>query len=174
MGLSSAAHIARAKKAGVEFERFNDADVLERDGYVCQVCAKACNRDEVAPHPDAATIGHRIALSCGGSHTRDNVECQCWACNAEQNNERDTPKAAKIKRQRRETGQQARLDRRKAEGKGSLIQGRTKIESRGFAAKQKCPNCKGNAGWFDCHIPCGGTGWITLKKKMNGEVIRNG
>lgn len=130
--MSAAAHIARAKRAGVEFERFPDSEVLERDGYVCQVCRKACNRQKRAPHPDAATVGHRIALSCGGDHTRANCECQCWACNAEQNNEIDTPKAAKIKRQRRETGQQARRAKRKAEGKGSLIQGRTKIESAGF------------------------------------------
>lgn len=130
--MSAAAHIARAKRHGVPFERFADRDILQRDNYVCQVCRKVCDRRKRAPHPDAATVGHRIALSCGGDHTRANCECQCWACNAEQNNEIDTPKAAKIKRQRRDTGQQARRDKRKAEGRPPLIQGKTKIESAGF------------------------------------------
>lgn len=122
--MSSAAHIARAKRHGVPFERFSDAEVLERDGYRCGQCDKPCDRTKRAPHPDAPTLGHIIALSCGGSHTRENTRCECWHCNDELNHERDTPKAAKIKRQRRETGQQARLDRLKAEGKGSRLQGR--------------------------------------------------
>lgn len=135
--MSSAAHIARAKRHGVPFERFSDAEVLERDGYRCGQCKKPCDRTKRAPHPDAPTLGHIIALSCGGSHTRENTRCECWSCNDELNHERDTPKAAKIKRQRRETGQQARRAKRKAEGKGSLIQGRTKIESRGFDKSRK-------------------------------------
>lgn len=146
--MSAAAHIARAKRHGVPFERFSDTSVLERDGYVCGQCAKKCDRSKRAPHPDAPTLGHIIALSCGGSHTRENTRCECWSCNDELNHERDTPRAAKIKRQRRETGQQARRDKRKAEGKGSLIQGRTKIESRGFDK--------------------------SLSKKFSGEVVKRG
>jgi hypothetical protein len=131
--MSASAHIARAKRHGREFERFPDREIFERDGYVCQCgCGKPCDRTKAAPHPCAPTIGHKVALSCGGDHTRDNCECQRWECNARQNNEVDTPKGAKIKRQRRDTGQQARLERRKAEGKGSLIQGKKTIQSRGF------------------------------------------
>ena len=48
------------------------------------------------------------------------------------NHERDTPRAAKIKRQRLETGPQARRAKRKADGKPPLLQGKTKIESAGF------------------------------------------
>lgn len=123
--MSASAHIARAKKAGVEFEHFADAEVLERDGYVCQCgCKKACDRKKRAPHPDAPTLGHIIAISCGGGHTRANTQCQRWACNAEQNHTDDTPRAAKIKRQRLQTGQQARRAKRKAEGLRPLIEGR--------------------------------------------------
>lgn len=131
--MSSAAHIARAKRYGVPFERFVDREIMERDGYVCQCgCGKACDRSKRAPHPDAPTLGHIIALSCGGSHTRANTQCQRWFCNAEQNHADDTPRAAKIKRQRLETGQQARRAKRKAEGLKPLLQGRSELRSRGF------------------------------------------
>jgi hypothetical protein len=145
--MSASAHIARAKRHGREFERFPDREIFQRDGYVCQCgCGLACDKTKVAPNPSAPTIGHIIALSCGGDHTRDNCECQRWGCNARQNNECDTPKAAKINRQRRVTGQQARLDRLKADGKSSRLQSRKEINSRGFDK--------------------------SLRKKMNGEVVR--
>ncbi len=141
--MSSAAHIRRAKKYGVEFERFEDEEVLERDGYVCQCgCGKPCDRTQVVPEPDAPTLGHIIAMTCGGPHTRANTQCQRWECNARQNHETDTPKGAKIKRLRGETGQ---LKRRKTRGY-SLIQGKTTIDNRGFDK--------------------------SLRKKFNGQVER--
>lgn len=146
--MSASSHIARAKKHGVDFERFPDREILERDGYVCGECGKQCDRSKRAPHPDAPTLGHIIALSCGGTHTRDNCHCECADCNFRLNNERDTKLAAKIKRRRLETGQQARRAKRKAEGKAPLIQGRSKLESRGFDK--------------------------SLKKHMNGKVSRRG
>lgn len=124
--MSASSHIARAKKAGVEYEHFADAEVLARDGYVCGECGEPCDRSKTVPHPKAATLGHIIGITCGGPHTRANTRCECWGCNSKLNNERDTPLAAKIKRRRLETGQQARRAKRKAEGKRSLI------ESRGF------------------------------------------
>lgn len=96
-----------------------------------------CDRTKIAPHPDAPTLGHIIALSCGGGHTRINTRCERWGCNAEKNNAEDTPRASKIKRQRLETGQQARRARRKAEGKAPLLRGKTKIENRGFAGHRR-------------------------------------
>jgi hypothetical protein len=122
--MSASAHIARAKKAGVEYEQFADSEILERDGYVCQECEEPCDRSKIAPHPRAPTLGHIIAIGCGGPHTRANTRCECWSCNEELNHTRDTPKAAKIKRQRGDTGQQARRARRKAEGKKPLLEGR--------------------------------------------------
>lgn len=131
--MSSAAHIARAKRHGRAFERFPDREIFERDDWQCMCgCEKPCDRTKVAPHPCAPTIGHKIALSCGGDHTRENCETQRWECNARQNNEVDTPVAAKTKRRQLKTGQQARRAKRKAEGKPPLLQGKTKIESRGF------------------------------------------
>lgn len=123
--MSASAHIARAKRHGVAFERFPDREIFERDGYVCQCgCGKPCDRTKVAPNPAAPTIGHINALSCGGTHTRDNCQCQRWECNARQNHEVDSPRSAKIKRQRMDTGQQARRARRKAEGKKPLLNGK--------------------------------------------------
>jgi len=145
--LSGANHIARAKKHGVEFERFADSEILERDGYVCQAkgCGKVCDRSKSAPHPDAPTIGHIIAMSAGGAHTRENVECQCWACNALQAALTDRPVAAKIKRQRGDTGQQARHARREAKGV-KLWKAARRLVSRGFDK--------------------------SLSKKFSGEVVK--
>jgi len=130
--VSASTHTRRAKKHGVAIEKFPDAEIFERDGWVCKCgCDKPCDRSKVVPHPDAPTIGHIIALACGGDHTRENVQCERWGCNARKNNEQDTPRASKIKRQRGETGQQARRKKRGF----SLIQGKTKIENRGFDKK---------------------------------------
>ncbi len=147
--MSASTHKRRAAKHGRAVENFSDAEIFERDGWVCKCgCGVACDRSKVVPHPDAPSLGHIIALACGGDHVRSNVQCERWGCNKRKNNEEDTPRASKIKRQRRDTGQQARRDRRKAEGLPALIQGKTKIESKGFDR--------------------------SLKKKMNGEVIRRG
>ena len=123
--MSASAHIARAKRHGVAFERFPDREVFEASNYVCECgCGLPCDRTKKPPNAAAPTLGHIIALSCGGTHTRDNVRTERWGCNERLNHERDTPRAAKIKRQRRETGQQARRDRRKAEGLPPLIRNR--------------------------------------------------
>jgi 5-methylcytosine-specific restriction endonuclease McrA len=55
--------------------------VAERDGMVCAEC-----QGIVKPHPggylaDGWTIGHIVPLSKGGTHTWDNVQCECHSCN---------------------------------------------------------------------------------------------
>lgn len=54
---------------------------------------------------------HRIALACGGSDYIDNHQFLCAPCHAKKT-KFDTRLAAKIKRQRGETGQRARRKKR--------------------------------------------------------------
>jgi hypothetical protein len=72
----------RAHKAAGVVERFKHSDIFERDGWCCGLCGKAVNRGAVAPHPLSPTIDHIIPLSRGGDHTRANVQCAHFLCNA--------------------------------------------------------------------------------------------
>ena len=56
--------------------------VAKRDDMVCAECQCI-----VEPHPGGYlasgwTIGHIVPLSKGGTHTWDNVQCECHSCNA--------------------------------------------------------------------------------------------
>ena len=55
--------------------------VAERDDHICAECGIT-----VVEHPggflaEGWTIGHIVALAKGGTHTWDNVQCECHACN---------------------------------------------------------------------------------------------
>lgn len=59
--------------------------VLERDGYVCQVCGKKCDENDRSwgsSGPDFPTLDHIVPLAKGGTHTWDNVQCACGICNS--------------------------------------------------------------------------------------------
>jgi 5-methylcytosine-specific restriction endonuclease McrA len=88
-------HRARAKKYGAQYEYINPSKVLERDGYICQVCG--------IPTPielrgtiewDAPELGHIVALCDGGPHTWSNVQCECRRCNNEKEEDRRRRKLA--------------------------------------------------------------------------------
>jgi 5-methylcytosine-specific restriction protein A len=51
--------------------------ILERDGYVCQICGCLLEgmRDSI--------LDHVIPLSQGGSHEDDNLQSTCIACSAQ-------------------------------------------------------------------------------------------
>lgn len=75
-------HLRRARmKSNGPFERIKPRDVFERDGWRCGLCGRMCNRRATVPNPMAATLDHVVPLSKGGSHTMDNVQCACFACN---------------------------------------------------------------------------------------------
>ena len=66
-------------------ERIYKKRVFERDGWRCQLCG--CKT--VAPHDHrnsrSAELDHIIPVSQGGTHTWDNVQCLCRACNGDKN-----------------------------------------------------------------------------------------
>jgi 5-methylcytosine-specific restriction endonuclease McrA len=72
----------RAQIRSLPTERFRDAEVFERDGWVCGLCGEPVARNEIAPHPQSASLDHIIPLARGGHHTRENTQCAHFGCNA--------------------------------------------------------------------------------------------
>lgn len=72
----------RARLRGATVERFDRAEIFERDGWRCQICRKALRRDALVPHPLAPTIDHIVPLACGGSHEPRNVQAAHFMCNS--------------------------------------------------------------------------------------------
>jgi 5-methylcytosine-specific restriction endonuclease McrA len=50
------------------------AEVLERDGYECQLHLPGCTSD-------ATCVDHREGLAFGGGHGVDNLQAACQPCN---------------------------------------------------------------------------------------------
>lgn len=75
---------ARMRALGVleaEAEHIDPRQVYERDGWTCQLCQKSVDRDASWPDPWVATLDHVRAVTRGGAHTEDNVQCAHWICN---------------------------------------------------------------------------------------------
>ena len=72
----------RARLAGAEYEPVDPIKLFERDGWKCQICGIKTPRSLRGSYEDRAPeVDHRLALASGGSHTWDNVQCACRACN---------------------------------------------------------------------------------------------
>jgi 5-methylcytosine-specific restriction endonuclease McrA len=78
-----AARAARkAFKRGATVERFRDVEVLERDGWRCQICGVATpKRLRGTFGPTAPEVDHIVPLARGGAHSRANTQCACRRCN---------------------------------------------------------------------------------------------
>ena len=76
-------HIRRARLCGAGIDRFSPIEILERDGWKCQICGcdtpKEMRGQKVA---NAPTLDHIIPLAKGGEHSRLNTQCACHRCNA--------------------------------------------------------------------------------------------
>lgn len=63
-------------------ERFNELEVLARDGWRCCLCGIETPRELRGTFdPRAPEIDHIIPVSRGGPHTRRNTQCACRRCN---------------------------------------------------------------------------------------------
>jgi len=73
-------HKRRAQLAGVEYDRTILLDKLYlRDGEQCSLCNKHVKRGE-------ASIDHITPISCGGTHTWDNIQLAHIICNCAKGN----------------------------------------------------------------------------------------
>lgn len=76
----------RAKAAGVHIERFDPRAIMERDGWICQICGDPTDRAAQWPSAEFPTIDHVVPLSLGGPHTTANTQCAHLVCNLRKNN----------------------------------------------------------------------------------------
>lgn len=75
-------HIRRAKHYGVAYKRFKLSSVLERDGWLCQLCGIATPKELRGLYvANAPEVDHIIPVSKGGPHLPSNCQCLCRACN---------------------------------------------------------------------------------------------
>lgn len=71
----------KALERAVRVEDFTDAEIFERDGWICQLCRKRIDRSAPWPKPRSPSIDHIVPLSCGGDHSRTNVQAAHLRCN---------------------------------------------------------------------------------------------
>jgi 5-methylcytosine-specific restriction endonuclease McrA len=67
-------------------EKFNDTEIFERDGWLCQLCGLPINREARKPHPMSVSLDHIVPISLGGAHSRANTQCAHYGCNVRKNN----------------------------------------------------------------------------------------
>jgi 5-methylcytosine-specific restriction endonuclease McrA len=72
----------RARLAGVASESFTLADVVQRDGWRCQLCGQPVDPERRWPDPKLKSLDHVIPLSRGGPHTLANAQLAHHGCNS--------------------------------------------------------------------------------------------
>jgi hypothetical protein len=88
----------RCRRLGVSYDPSVTIEkVAKRDGYVCQLCGKDCNKvwlvakGSRTPHPRNRTVDHIIPLSERlYGHEWRNVQCACYSCNVRKSSNRRT------------------------------------------------------------------------------------
>lgn len=85
-------HRRRALKAGsTAGPAFTNADVFERDGWVCGLCDESVSPDAVYPDPLSASLDHVVPLSRGGAHSFSNSQLAHLSCNVRKGAREDVP-----------------------------------------------------------------------------------
>lgn len=72
----------RARLKGLVAERFDRAEIFERDNWACQLCGKAIEPELAFPDPASASIDHVVPIAKGGDHVRGNVQAAHLGCNS--------------------------------------------------------------------------------------------
>lgn len=74
--------MSRARKRGCARERVDRISIFERDGWRCQACGAETPRALMGTNDDdAPELDHKVPLSKGGGHVKDNVHTLCRVCN---------------------------------------------------------------------------------------------
>jgi len=82
--LRTAGHAKRKQRLSVVIcERIDPFEIFERDKWKCCLCKVKTPRElRGTSEPNAPVIDHIIPLALGGPHTRANLRCLCYKCNA--------------------------------------------------------------------------------------------
>jgi 5-methylcytosine-specific restriction endonuclease McrA len=62
-------------------ERFDAAEIYERDGWTCALCGRPIDRNLSYPDRLSASLDHIVPVSKGGQHTRENTQAAHFTCN---------------------------------------------------------------------------------------------
>lgn len=77
----------RAKQRQAQVEPVDPLTVLTRDGWTCQLCGCRTPKRLRGSYLSAAPeLDHIVPLSRGGSHSYENTQCACRACNSAKSN----------------------------------------------------------------------------------------
>lgn len=76
----------KALARNAPWEDFDDREIYERDGWICQLGFHPVDPGVAHPDPGCATIDHILPRSHGGGHIRDNVRLACLGCNVSRGN----------------------------------------------------------------------------------------
>lgn len=80
---ATARMLRKARERAAKVEPVNPYRVLERDGWMCQMCGIATPQEKRGTYePDAPELDHIVPLSKGGDHSYANTQCACRKCNA--------------------------------------------------------------------------------------------
>ena len=73
----------RALLGSVICEAIDPVEIFERDKWRCKQCRRKTPREMMGRSDKRApTLDHIVPLSLGGPHTRANLRCLCFSCNA--------------------------------------------------------------------------------------------
>jgi 5-methylcytosine-specific restriction endonuclease McrA len=78
--------LAKARKrrlllAAAEWDGVTDAEILERDGWVCQLCEEPIDQALRYPDQRSRSIDHVVPLTLGGDDTAPNKQAAHLGCN---------------------------------------------------------------------------------------------
>ncbi len=82
-------HRQRCRYYGAPYTPIKLKDIYERDGWTCQICGIALNREWDTNDPTSRTIDHIIPVSLGAAspgHIMSNVRAACHRCNSLKSN----------------------------------------------------------------------------------------
>jgi 5-methylcytosine-specific restriction endonuclease McrA len=69
------------RKLALPYEEFQDVEIFDRDGWICQLCGTPVDRDLKWPHLWSKSLDHIVPLSKGGHHVRANCQLAHVTCN---------------------------------------------------------------------------------------------
>jgi hypothetical protein len=74
----------KLRRRGAAVERVSLLQVLERDGWTCQICGTPTPRELRGSYePNAPEVDHVIPIAKGGEHSYRNTQCACRRCNGQ-------------------------------------------------------------------------------------------
>ena len=98
----------RARKWSAFVEQVEPSRVLERDGWICQLCMEPIDMTVAWPDPLSPSIDHVVPLSKGGDHSYANCQAAHLGCNCAKGAKEEVTRPDDLANGERETGRDHR------------------------------------------------------------------